>query len=31
MDTGLGAKAYAIVEQGKIGMILSSARRIAAS
>ncbi len=24
MDTGLGAKAYAIVEQGKIGMILSS-------
>jgi chromosome segregation protein len=24
MDTGLGAKAYAIIEQGKIGMILSS-------
>src|SRR5713101_205802 len=24
MDTGLGAKAYAILEQGKIGMILSS-------
>ncbi len=23
MDTGLGAKAYAIIEQGKIGMILS--------
>ena len=25
MDTGLGAKAYAIIEQGKIGMILSIA------
>src|SRR5579862_5441689 len=24
MDTGLGAKAYAIIEQGKIGMILST-------
>ena len=24
MDTGLGAKAYAIIEQGKIGLILSS-------
>jgi chromosome segregation protein len=24
MDTGLGAKAYSIIEQGKIGMILSS-------
>ena len=24
MDTGLGAKVYAIIEQGKIGMILSS-------
>ncbi len=24
MDTGLGAKHYAIIEQGKIGMILSS-------
>jgi mannose-6-phosphate isomerase class I len=24
MDTGLGAKTYAIIEQGKIGMILSS-------
>jgi len=24
MDTGLGAKAYAIIEQGKIGMILNS-------
>src|SRR5436853_3561113 len=24
MDTGVGAKAYAIIEQGKIGMILSS-------
>ena len=24
METGLGAKAYAIIEQGKIGMILSS-------
>src|SRR2546422_370365 len=24
MDTGLGAKAYAIIEQGRIGMILSS-------
>jgi chromosome segregation protein len=24
MDTGLGAKAYAIIEQGKIGVILSS-------
>src|SRR5689334_2962570 len=24
MDTGLGSKAYAIIEQGKIGMILSS-------
>ena len=24
MDTGLGAKAYAIIEQGKIGQILSS-------
>ena len=24
MDTGLGQKAYAIIEQGKIGMILSS-------
>ncbi|MSO55704.1 MAG: chromosome segregation protein SMC [Acidobacteria bacterium] len=24
MDTGLGAKAYAIIEQGKIGMILSA-------
>src|ERR1700745_4511193 len=24
MDTGLGANAYAIIEQGKIGMILSS-------
>jgi len=24
MDTGLGAKAYAIIEQGKIGMVLSS-------
>src|SRR5512139_2158453 len=24
MDTGLGAKAYAIIEQGKMGMILSS-------
>src|SRR5687768_121451 len=24
MDTGLGAKAYGIIEQGKIGMILSS-------
>ena len=24
MDTGLGAKAYAIIEQGKIGMVLST-------
>src|SRR5436190_1829317 len=24
MDTGLGAKAYAIIEQGKIGLILST-------
>src|SRR6266511_2130092 len=24
MDTGLGAKAYSVIEQGKIGMILSS-------
>jgi len=24
MDTGLGSKAYSIIEQGKIGMILSS-------
>src|SRR5207253_2616693 len=24
MDTGLGAKAYSIIEQGKIGMILST-------
>ena len=24
LDTGLGAKAYAIIEQGKIGMILST-------
>ena len=24
MDTGLGAKAYAIIEQGKIGLILSA-------
>ncbi len=23
MDTGLGAKAYSIIEQGKIGLILS--------
>jgi len=26
MDTGLGAKPYAIIEQGKIGMILSRGR-----
>ena len=31
MDTGLGAKAYAIIEQGKIGMILSSRPPIGAS
>ncbi len=30
MDTGLGAKAYAIIEQGKIGLILSPGRPIAA-
>ena len=24
MDTGLGSKAYSIIEQGKIGLILSS-------
>jgi chromosome segregation protein len=31
MDTGLGAKAYAIIEQGKIGMILSTRPAIAGS
>ena len=31
MDTGLGAKAYAIIEQGKIGMILSIAADRSAS